>query len=102
MIYVFSLYAFTDEDATVLQSLADQIAVAISNARLFAQLQRSLETQRQVFGDLSREAWARLLRERPDLGYRSTERGVIRIKGGEPKPEALKALKMGALVEGLN
>jgi len=91
---------FTDEDAAVLQSLADQIAVAISNARLFAQLQRSLEAQRRVYGELSRDAWVQLLRERPDLGYRSTERGVIRIEGDALRPGALKALKMGSLVEG--
>lgn len=69
--------AFVQEDVTNLQVLADQVAIAIENAQLFvenqtalAELQSALETSRKAFGELSREAWTKLLRSRSDLGYK--------------------------------
>jgi GAF domain-containing protein len=40
--------AFSDEDITVLQTMADQVAIAIDNARLLEQTQRRAERERQV------------------------------------------------------
>ncbi|MBN1873482.1 MAG: GAF domain-containing protein, partial [Anaerolineae bacterium] len=61
--------AFSDEDISVLQALADQVALAISNARLFVQVQENLEAQQRAYGQLSVEAWRALSREQPDLGF---------------------------------
>ncbi len=61
--------AFTQEDVSVLQTLADQVALAISNARLFALAQEGLEAERRAYGQLSAEAWRALLQEQPDLGF---------------------------------
>jgi GAF domain-containing protein/HAMP domain-containing protein len=68
--------AFSDEDVQVLQVLANQVALAINNARLFEQLQASLEAERRVFGELSREAWIELLRGRTGLGVRVDQGGI--------------------------
>ncbi|MBN2391395.1 MAG: GAF domain-containing protein [Anaerolineae bacterium] len=68
--------AFGDEDAKVLQSLADQIALAMSNAQLFLQAQESIEAERLARGELSREMWARLLGGEGELGYLSTAQGI--------------------------
>jgi GAF domain-containing protein len=67
--------AFMDEDITALQALAGQIALAISNARLFQQVQANAEVERRAYGELSREAWQKLLRAQPDLGYLSDAQG---------------------------
>jgi GAF domain-containing protein/HAMP domain-containing protein len=61
--------AFDDETITLLQAMADQVAVAIDNARLFVESQAALEAERRAYGELSRAAWAEYLRERPGLGY---------------------------------
>lgn len=61
--------AFSQDDANVLQTLADQVALAISNARLFDQAQESVEAERRAYGELSAEAWQALLRQRPDMGF---------------------------------
>lgn len=71
--------AFTREDAAVLQGLADQVAMAIGNARLFTQLQQTLEAQRKIYGEMDRAVWQRLLSERADFNYRSNTRGVFKI-----------------------
>ena len=69
--------AFSDEDVEVLQTMADQVALAIGNARLFQQAQESLEAERRAYGELSRQAWQTLLQARSDLRYVCDERGLM-------------------------
>ena len=57
-----------EEDVTVLQALADQLAVSISNVRLFQQVQESLDAERRAYGELSGEAWRDLLHVGSGLG----------------------------------
>jgi GAF domain-containing protein len=71
--------AFSQEDVAVLQTLADQVAVAINNAQLFRQAEESLEAERQAYGEFSRQAWTKMVRARPDLGYRYDGRNVESI-----------------------
>ncbi|HHN93424.1 MAG TPA: GAF domain-containing protein [Anaerolineae bacterium] len=54
--------AFLPDDVPVLQSLADQLGMAISNAELFQQVEEALEAERRAYGELSRKAWERLIR----------------------------------------
>ncbi|MBN1580596.1 MAG: GAF domain-containing protein [Anaerolineae bacterium] len=77
--------AFTEQDLATLQTLADQIALAISNAQLFQQAQASIESERRAYGELSREAWQQLAQGRTGLAYRSHQ-GVVRAAGEEPEP----------------
>jgi PAS domain S-box-containing protein len=49
-------HAFTDEDARVLQSLADQIGLAIDNARLFQQTEQRLAELQSLQSQARREA----------------------------------------------
>jgi GAF domain-containing protein/HAMP domain-containing protein len=90
--------AFTREDVEVLQMLADQVAVAIENARLFTELQQALEAERRAYGELSHHAWGELLRARPELGFRSDERGVSRAVDVW-RPEMEHALRQGQTVQ---
>jgi GAF domain-containing protein len=71
--------AFSDEDMAVLQTLADQVAMAISNARLFRQAQENLEAVQRAYGELSREAWSDMLRGQPNLGYYCDDQGITPI-----------------------
>jgi nitrate/nitrite-specific signal transduction histidine kinase len=72
--------AFTHEDVAVLQTMADQIALAIENARLLAQSEQALAELEIFFGQRLQEAWQRAVRE-PISTYRYTSLGV------EPVPE---------------
>jgi GAF domain-containing protein len=88
--------AFSDEDMTALQTLADQVALAISNAQLFQQAQESLEAERRAYGELSRRAWQELLRAQPDLAIVRDKRGVLPVDF-QPDKEAEQALQTGRL-----
>jgi GAF domain-containing protein/HAMP domain-containing protein len=91
--------AFDQDTLVVLQTMADQVAVALDNARLFVESQAALEEVRRAYGELSREAWAELLRARPDLGYRSDEHGVTSAEKIW-RPEMERALQEGEIIQG--
>lgn len=63
----------------VLQLLADQVAVALSNAQLFEQVQESMEAERRAYGEVSRDAWRQILQERL-VGYHFDQRGVAALQ----------------------
>ncbi|RPI54050.1 MAG: GAF domain-containing protein [Chloroflexi bacterium] len=85
--------AFDEEDLAVLQVLADQIAVAVSNARLFRQVRESLEAERRAYAQLSRDAWQQLVQARPGLGQRYDPENVL------PDPNCWPAEMREAAVE---
>ena len=68
--------AFSEEDIEVLQTLADQVAIAISNAQLVQQVQASLEAERRAYGEVSRDAWERTLGAQTSFGFRADQHGV--------------------------
>jgi GAF domain-containing protein len=72
--------AFTDDDLAVLQTLADQVAMAISNARLFQQAQESLDAERRAYGQMASDAWAGIAHAQAGLGYRYDGSSVTRIR----------------------
>jgi GAF domain-containing protein len=49
--------AFSNQDLAVLQTMADQIALAVENIRLFEQAQESLEEIENVYGEYSQKGW---------------------------------------------
>jgi GAF domain-containing protein len=73
--------AFDRGDLAVFQTLADQLAMAISNVRLFEQLQESLEAERRAYAEIGRNAWVEMARVRPSLGYRYFQGSVVPLTG---------------------
>ena len=62
--------AFAQEDIEMLGLLADQVSLAIENARLFDETRRALSEAESISHQLTREAWARMPVETKLLGYR--------------------------------
>jgi GAF domain-containing protein len=80
--------AFEQEDIVALQTLADQVGLAISNARLFQQAQESLEAERRAYGQLSGEAWEEMLRVNPNLGYLFSQGALARLENRPAGPHS--------------
>ncbi|HIE38100.1 MAG TPA: GAF domain-containing protein [Anaerolineae bacterium] len=59
--------AFAEEEVAALRTLADQLAVGLENARLFAQSQSSLDEMSRLYQVMAGEAWRRFAEGRPDL-----------------------------------
>jgi GAF domain-containing protein/HAMP domain-containing protein len=72
--------AFTDQDITTMQVLADQVAIAINGARLVQQTEALLDAERRAYGEISRRAWTEYIQSLPTLGFeRSRDRGLVAI-----------------------
>ncbi len=68
--------AFTQEDVTVLQTMAEQLALALDNARLFRESQEALARMERALGEETRRAWAERRRRTP-LAYHYEGQGVV-------------------------
>ena len=73
--------AFDRDTIAILQTMADQVAVALDNARLFAEAQTALEAERRAYGELSQQAWVELLKTRTNWGYRFAHGSITPVEG---------------------
>jgi GAF domain-containing protein len=90
--------AFSDEDVVALQILADQITIAIQNANLFSETEKALQASREVFGDVSREAWKKVLRNQPRIGYIATPSGTAQMSAETLEPNLAKSFNTGNVI----
>ncbi len=61
--------AFSQEDIDLFSTLADQVAIAIVNSRLYQETRRSLEESQQLHRQYLRQEWSKLASETPIIGY---------------------------------
>jgi len=88
--------AFDAEAIAVLQTMADQVAGALDNARLFEESQKALESSRRAYGEVSRQAWGELLRGRQEWGYRYAQGALEPTARGGPWPaDMVRAAETG-------
>jgi GAF domain-containing protein len=106
--------AFDEQTIATLQSMADQVAVAIDNARLFTESQNALEAERRAYSTISGQAWREVLHRQADLGYRYHQGRLVPLadrqsqdgrtgdgsKRGTDSEEALPDLKVPVRVRG--
>lgn len=90
--------AFSDEDIVVLQVLANQLAIAIENARLFTENQETLEATRRAYTALSQESWQEFLRTEPQLGFLATSQQSVNVSKKPWTSEMIEAARRGSNV----
>ncbi len=69
--------AFPPEDITALQTVADQLAVALQNLRLLQEIREALEASRRAYAQLSEQGWQAYLSRHRIVGYRLLENGEM-------------------------
>ncbi|MEZ0395180.1 MAG: GAF domain-containing protein [Anaerolineales bacterium] len=92
--------AFSDDDIEVMHTLADQIAVAIENARLFGETRRALQEAEIVYNRFISREWTHIALERQRAGYRTTPAGIQPLEKELDYPEIQTALRSGKPVSG--
>ncbi|MFN8433780.1 MAG: GAF domain-containing protein [Anaerolineales bacterium] len=90
--------AFDQEDVKTLNILADQLAIAIQNANLFSEAEKAIEATRATYGQLSREAWNRILRSQARVGFLATPPSTIQIQSETLESNIAKAIETGDLI----
>jgi GAF domain-containing protein len=90
--------AFTEGDAQTLSILADQIAIAIANARLFGQMQQAREEAESLYNQFLRTEWKTFLQQDMKIGYRQTLRGGQALQRPIQNEEIRQALREGRVV----
>ncbi len=96
-IYSAQKGAFNEADVQVFQTLADQLAVAIENARLIHALQQNLREIEVVYGRYTQDAWSTFIKGASvPLGYCYRHMDVETAT--EQHPEAYEALQQGRSV----
>lgn len=90
--------AFFQEDVETLRGLADQVAVALDNARLLRETQAAIEAQQRAYGEISSRAWEELSRSEV-LAYRSDAGGDVVPLTGDWLPEMVQAKREGQIVK---
>lgn len=61
--------AFSEEDVEVLSTLADQVAIAIENTRLFSESREALTESEKTFALYVKQEWSRFARQAKSTGY---------------------------------
>ena len=89
--------AFSDDDVSALQIVADQLAVALENARLFEQARTSLREAQALYSDYSGAAWDMLARAGRIRGYTYNRVSVSPVAADRP-PEVQRVLREGRVV----
>jgi GAF domain-containing protein len=89
--------AFDEDDITVLQTLADQLAIAIENTRLLQRMDQTVRELQQAYGTYTQETWKVYSQKmQKPLGYRFQQIDVFPVE--EQRPEARQALLQGETV----
>jgi GAF domain-containing protein/HAMP domain-containing protein len=83
--------AFDEADISVLQTMADQVAVAIDNAQLFADAETTLDEMENIQRRYLGQAWAEYLQTTGKIGY-ETKRPDAPPLGDAVLPEVQQAV----------
>lgn len=79
--------AFSSEDVFLLSTLADQVALAIENARLFSSAIQTLAEVQSLQRSTTRQEWSSLVKKRQVLGYEYHYGKLTEVTSGEVRQE---------------
>jgi GAF domain-containing protein/HAMP domain-containing protein len=89
--------AFDDEDAELLSIVANQVVIAIQNARQFEDAQERLKEAQQLYHQFLRQEWKSVAEEKENIGYRYSNKNTLPLKERVVSPEIIKAAKDGEI-----
>jgi GAF domain-containing protein len=90
--------AFSDEDANILSILADQIAIAIENAKLFTQTQQALSEAQALYRQNLKEGWSAFVGGAGMVGYYKTPTGGNKLTQPINTEEIQQVMNRGEVI----
>jgi len=89
--------AFSPEDINVLTTLADQIAIAIENARLFGESRSALSDSQNTIEKYVKQAWGSFAQQAKRTGFVFDGKQVVPLENGTRREQIKAAIKTGRL-----
>jgi GAF domain-containing protein/HAMP domain-containing protein len=90
--------AFSETDANTLGILADQIAIAIENARLFGETKQSRDEAEALYSQILNREWSAFTQQEEKIGYQKTATGGSHFSQPVETDEIRTALENGQVV----
>ncbi len=91
--------AFTNEDIAILQTLAEQVALAIENARLLEASRQALSDLEELYGQRVREAWQSRLSQRSSA-YLYRGMGMDAVPQEDVQEDVRESMEAGRRLSG--
>lgn len=89
--------AFSQEDINVLSTLADQVAIAIENARLFGEARRALDESQALFNKYTQQEWSNFARQAKPNGFLFDGKQVLPLDNNSKREPVKSAIQTGSL-----
>lgn len=87
--------AFSNEDKEVFTAMADQVAIAIENVRLFENTQKSIGESETIYRQYLRSEWGRISSDEKLSGFHYDITGATPLSESLVNPEFERALETG-------
>lgn len=88
----------SNEDLRVLTALANQVAIALENARLLTESRAALKQVQEVYDEFTRAEWSRTASKAEQAGFRYKTGRIEMIEKSLNSPEVVSAVETGAVV----
>jgi GAF domain-containing protein/HAMP domain-containing protein len=94
--------AFGEDDIELLSIVANQVVIAIQNARRFQDAQESLKEAESLYQQFLRQEWKSVIDEQKHYGYRYSNASALQLREPVASPEILEATRSGkiAIIQG--
>jgi len=92
-----AINAFSQEDISVLTTLADQVAIAIENARLFGESRNALSESQNTIEKYVKQAWGSFSQQMKHTGFIFDGKQVVPLEKGARREQVKAAMETGRL-----
>jgi GAF domain-containing protein len=89
--------AFSQEDIGVLATLADQVAIAIENARLFSEARSALNESKALFEKYTQQEWSNFARQVKQTGFIFDGKQVAPLSNSTKRDLVKTVIQTGSL-----
>ncbi|HSG43808.1 MAG TPA: GAF domain-containing protein [Anaerolineales bacterium] len=90
--------AFTDEDLQTLTTLANQVSIAIENARLLTETRAALTQVQEVYNEFTRTEWTRAVSFAEQPGFRFNAGRIEILEDALQSPDVVSVVENGQAV----
>jgi GAF domain-containing protein len=90
--------AFSSEDLEVLTTLANQVSIALENARLLTEARAAYTQMQEVYNEFTRAEWSRTISQTQQPGFRYQVGRIEMLESALQSHEAVAAAQNGEVV----